>query len=259
MVIQATRNVEVAGVRVSPDAEPGTRERAARAASRLGLPLLEAGTAPSAADMGWVLDATDGLALLDPASRARAVRADFLTPAFRGRLRRATAGGELLARAVGLAKQPGRAVVDGTAGLGRDAVLLAALGARVTAYEREPVVALLLEDGLRRLALAPGHEAVAGRIALRCEDIRRAEPPPGVLYLDPMFPEARHRHAAKRETEALRALAAPPPDEQEWMNLVRRWPGRVVVKRPGKTPPLAGRKPHHRLAGKTVRFDVYEG
>ncbi len=38
-------------------------------------------------------------------------------------------------------------VVDATAGLGRDAFVLASVGCRVRMLERNPVVAALLDDG----------------------------------------------------------------------------------------------------------------
>ncbi|HBH35090.1 MAG TPA: 16S rRNA methyltransferase, partial [Gammaproteobacteria bacterium] len=57
--------------------------------------------------------------------------------------------GQHLARAIGLKKYPHPVVVDATAGLGRDAFVLAALGCRVTMLERSAVVAALLEDGLQ--------------------------------------------------------------------------------------------------------------
>ena len=41
-------------------------------------------------------------------------------------------------------------VVDGTAGLGRDAFVLASLGCKVQMVERHLVVAALLDDGLAR-------------------------------------------------------------------------------------------------------------
>ena len=47
-------------------------------------------------------------------------------------------------------------VVDATAGLGRDAFVLASLGCRVTLIERSPVVAALLQDGLARAGQDPG-------------------------------------------------------------------------------------------------------
>jgi 16S rRNA (guanine1516-N2)-methyltransferase len=41
-------------------------------------------------------------------------------------------------------------VIDGTAGLGKDAFVLAGLGCKVTLVERHPVVVALLADGLAR-------------------------------------------------------------------------------------------------------------
>ena len=52
-----------------------------------------------------------------------------------------------IAKAVGLVgAMP--TVVDATAGLRRDAFVLASLGCKVTLIERSPVVAALLQDGL---------------------------------------------------------------------------------------------------------------
>jgi len=65
-------------------------------------------------------------------------------------------GGRLnqpLLKAIGLKKgQPRPNVLDVTAGFGEDAWLLAAVGCRVLAVERHPVVATLLRDALRRAA-----------------------------------------------------------------------------------------------------------
>lgn len=41
-------------------------------------------------------------------------------------------------------------VIDATAGLGRDAFVLAAIGCQIKLVERHPVVRLLLQDGLQR-------------------------------------------------------------------------------------------------------------
>ena len=51
-------------------------------------------------------------------------------------------------RAVGI--QPGirPTLLDATAGLGRDAFVLAELGCTLTLIERQPLIAALLEDGL---------------------------------------------------------------------------------------------------------------
>ena len=59
--------------------------------------------------------------------------------------------GEAVAKAVGIKGDYLPDVVDATAGLGRDAFVLASVGCRVRMLERNPVVAALLDDGRARL------------------------------------------------------------------------------------------------------------
>ncbi len=75
---------------------------------------------------------------------------DFVTGAMAHRRRFGGGRGEAVAKAVGIKGGYLPDVVDATAGLGRDAFVLAALGCRVRMLERHPVVAALLEDGLQR-------------------------------------------------------------------------------------------------------------
>ena len=58
--------------------------------------------------------------------------------------------GQAIAKAVGLKNGVIPSVLDATAGLGRDAFVLASLGCKVQMIERHPVVAALLEDGIHR-------------------------------------------------------------------------------------------------------------
>ncbi|MGL9773657.1 MAG: class I SAM-dependent methyltransferase [Sodalis sp. (in: enterobacteria)] len=69
------------------------------------------------------------------------------------RIGAATAAGAVkaVAKAVGIKGQGLPDVVDATAGLGRDAFVLACLGCRVQMFERHPVMAALLKNGLRRV------------------------------------------------------------------------------------------------------------
>ncbi len=57
-----------------------------------------------------------------------------------------------LARAIG---KNTRTVLDATAGLGHDSALLACMNFNVIAVERSPIIAALLQDGLRRALLDP--------------------------------------------------------------------------------------------------------
>jgi 16S rRNA (guanine1516-N2)-methyltransferase len=176
-------------------------------------------------------------------------------------VRRRIQGGrrQLLARAVGLHKDRDLAVLDATAGLGRDGFTLAALGARVTLAERHPTVAALLEDARERALRDPDAAEAAGRTEIVQADARKLIGPPArfdVVYLDPMYPERGKAALAKKELQLLRELTGGDADADgllEAANARRR----VVVKRPRSAPPLAGRPPSLALSGSQARFDVY--
>ena len=166
---------------------------------------------------------------------------------------------QLLARAVGLHKHPTLHVLDATAGLGRDAFTLAALGARVTLAERHPTVAALLEDARERALRDPATAAAAARTAIVHADGRKLMGPPAsfdVVYLDPMYPGHGKAALAKKELQLLRELTGGDADADALLasaNARRR----IVVKRPLSAPALAGRPPSLALSGTQARFDVY--
>ena len=178
-------------------------------------------------------------------------------------MRRRIAAGrkQLLARAVGLHKDPALRVLDATAGLGRDGFTLAALGATVVMAERNPTVAALLRDARRRALADPASAAAAARVEIVEADGRTLCAGPteagfDVVYLDPMYPDRGKTALAGRELQLLRELTGGDPDADALLasaNARRR----VVVKRPLKAPPLAGRAPSLALAGTQARFDIY--
>jgi 16S rRNA (guanine1516-N2)-methyltransferase len=193
-----------------------------------------------------------------------AICADWTTP----EVRRRVAGGkrQLLGKAVGLTKLADPHVLDATAGLGRDAFVLASLGARVTLAERNPTIAALLADARLRALADPSSVAAASRTEIVAADARNLLAPTGgrfdvvydVVYLDPMYPDRGKSALAKKELQLLRELAGPDADadsllEPALVNARRR----VVVKRPLPAPPLAGRAPALEFRGTQARFDVY--
>lgn len=195
--------------------------------------------------------------------RLGAVQADFVA----GPLGRRRVGGglarQMLARAVGF-KGKALSVFDATAGLGRDAFLLACLGCRVTAVERSPIVAALFEDGLARAAREPSLFAMLNaRLRLILGDSREilaglgeAERP-DVVYLDPMFAARKKTALSKKEMQLCRLVAGDDLDAAELYRAA--WAaarGRVVVKRWLRAPTLAG-PPTFACKGTTVRYDVY--
>ncbi len=241
--------------------ETAVAEQAGRLARRLGLPLVgEAGP-----DMLLLRLDRKGLDLVrtgDPALTG-AVQVEFV----RGRLgyRRVRPGRQMLLRAVGVGKYGMPLVFDATGGLGSDAFLIAAAGCRVQLFERNPVVAALLEDGLRRAAADPAAGEICGRITLRPEEFTARswqetgeQVRPQVVYLDPMFPARGKSARVKKGLQLLQLLVGEPGDTgrllRDALDTATR---RVVVKRPGKGPFLADRRPSFSLAGRTTRFDVY--
>ncbi|MBL1276911.1 MAG: class I SAM-dependent methyltransferase [Ectothiorhodospiraceae bacterium] len=181
--------------------------------------------------------------------------------------------GQPLARAIGLKHGANPTVVDATAGLGRDAFVLASLGAQVTMIERSPILAALLDDGLKRLAAElgfsePGLSDIAEQQlhlvhANAIEWLQnQTENRPDVVYMDPMYPHRSKSALVKKEMRALRALVGDDEDSALLLQAARCCAlKRVVVKRP-KGAPLIGDgnnpvKPSGNVQSKNTRYDIY--
>lgn len=177
------------------------------------------------------------------------------------RLRPDRLGRELLVRAARVRGVAAPTAVDATAGLGEDSLLLAAAGFTVTMYEKDPVIAALLQDALERAANEPQLSAIVERMTLVKGDsvaaLRAMGAAPDVVFLDPMFPERTKSAAVKKKFQLLHRLERPCEDERELLDAaLAAGPRKVVIKRPPKGPCLAGVKPSHAVAGKAVRYDV---
>ncbi|MBK1690937.1 class I SAM-dependent methyltransferase [Ectothiorhodospira mobilis] len=167
---------------------------------------------------------------------------------------------EPLARAAGLKGGHRPQVMDATAGLGRDAFILATLGCRVLLLERHPVIAALLQDGLRRAALQLPE--VTSRMTLQRVDALAglAAHTAGVVCLDPMYPHRDKQALVKKEMRVFRALVGDDPDADHLLQAARAAAReRVVVKRPVRAQPLAEQPPDFSVPGNSTRFDVYLG
>ncbi len=172
--------------------------------------------------------------------------------------------GQPLARAVGLKKGLNPKVLDATAGLGRDAFVLATLGCKVQLAERSPVIAALLQDGLDRAL----EDAAVGQIAARMELFSadailfmrglKGAYRPEVVYLDPMYPHRKKSALVKKEMRVFRALVGDDPDAAELLQVARECAmARVVVKRPAKAGFLDEAEPSMSISSPNTRYDVY--
>lgn len=187
---------------------------------------------------------------------------DFLGGAVGYRLRRGEGRGQALPRAVGMARGVMPSIVDATAGRGRDAFLLASLGATVTLIERNRVVHDALMDAMERARNASDELAqIIARMTLLHGDSREllAGLSPEVVLVDPMHPPRGKSALVKKEMRDLRALVGDDPDQRELIDAaLRSARQRVVLKWPLRAAPPDGlRKPSHQIAGKTTRYDVF--
>jgi len=186
------------------------------------------------------------------------------------RHRRRAGSNELVGRAVGCRAQYSPRVIDATAGLGRDAFVLADIGCQVLLCERNPIVGALLTAGFDSAQLSTD--------GWLCDVLSRMELHLGaaqslsyeqlslcdVIYLDPMFP-TRSKSAAVKKEMALFQMLLPDHDEQrsgDDANQLLAWAldqdvARVVVKRGLRSPSLSVQSPSHCITGKSVRYDVY--
>lgn len=183
---------------------------------------------------------------------------------FEAMLRRVTGGRlqhEMLVRA---AKKAGDGLkgIDATAGMGEDAFLLAAYGYEMTLYEQNPVVAELLKDALRRARKHPQLGEIAERMQLvegdSVQGLKSRVDKVNLIYLDPMFPGRQKSGLINKKLQLIQKLEPPCSKEEELFDAaIQAVPSKIVVKRPLKSPFLAGRKPTYELKGKAIRYDCY--
>ena len=207
-------------------------------------------------------DASGELAVQRVGSKEKPIIVDFVGGKAGHRRKFGGGKGQDIAKAVGLNKGVKPSVLDATGGLGRDAFVLASLRCNVTMIERSPVVAALLEDGLRRALedrdVAPIAEQMSLLKGNAIELMKASENKYDVVYLDPMFPHREKSALVKKEMRLFQDLLGDDPDADQLLEpALELAEYRVVVKRPRLAPDLNGQAPTYRLEGKACRYDIY--
>ncbi|MCH8137219.1 MAG: class I SAM-dependent methyltransferase [Proteobacteria bacterium] len=241
-------------------------------AESLAIPLLEAAV-PSSLDLDYYLRLDPaGLGLFSTASDAPgAVRVDFSNQSLNYRVLNKPKHQNLV-KAVGLNRvaahsAPRLRILDATAGLGKDAFLLASLDCCVTMLERSSIVHAMLADGLERALQADNPQAktavaaTASRLSLRRGDfldLADALEPVDVVYLDPMFPPRSKSARVKKDMFLLQGLLGHAESQLELLDAALNLAiSRVVVKRGKLSPALDQRAPDISYKGRSSRYDVY--
>lgn len=188
------------------------------------------------------------------------LRIDFTTGAVAHRRQFGGGRGQALPRAIGMKGGNTPQVVDATAGLGRDAFLLASLGAEVTLIERSDQMHALLADAMARAADSEVGEIVA-RMTLLHGDAKDLLPGLSceVVLVDPMHPPRGKSALVKKEMRQIREIVGVDGDAPALMQVALACAQkRVVLKWPQKAELMQGLpKPSHQITGKSTRYDVF--
>lgn len=198
-----------------------------------------------------------------PFEKIKPLYVDFLSEEIRYRLAQSRVRNELIARSVGIKGGYYPTVIDTTAGLGQDALILTHLGCEVIMIERSPIIHALLKDALTRARKES--PAWLPRLTLYGMDARlflekkiAHQEQVDVVYLDPMFPVRTKSALVKKEMRILKLLVGADEDSIELFELAKKVAKkRLVVKRPLHAGTLTQEPPVIQYKGKACRFDVY--
>ncbi len=249
---------------------PERLQQAQALAERLGASLKQDGDITALNEPEFVIVVDDAVSLQQTGRKAPGpIRAEFAEGSVDHRRKFGGGKGQMIAKAVGVKAGVYPKVLDATAGLGKDAFVLATLGCAVRLLERSPIVHALLSDGLERAHVqAAGEDPELLQILARMELVSAdsqdylaqisEDDRPDVIYLDPMFPERQKSADVKKEMAAFHHVVGKDEDADSLLEkALAKANYRVVVKRPRKALFIANKTPSYQLEGKSSRYDIY--
>lgn len=155
-----------------------------------------------------------------------------------------------LARALGIKKDKSPSkVLDATAGLLGDTLLIHSFGVQVEAMERNPLVSLLIVNALKNCESKieiPFHFQSA-------MDLADAYP---VIFFDPMYGGKNTKASPKKEMQVFRSFVGEDLDRISVAKHLRQYCDRLVIKRSVKASPLL-KNPNMSFGSKSTCYDVY--
>lgn len=195
------------------------------------------------------------------------IHVDFLSGPVAHRQQYGGGKGQAIAKAIGLkTAKTIPFVLDATAGLAKDAFVIATLGCPVTMIEQSPIIATLVTDGIDRARHDSNFNKImeTGFILLQqnCVDYlkTRIEPVeiPDVIFLDPMYPDRKKSALVKKNMQILQKLLGIDENVEKLLDVSLQYAkNRVVVKRPKGADSISDRIPDTTIESKKTRYDVY--
>ncbi len=238
-------------------ADAKLKAHADRLANRLELPMSESSSGLQ------LLYSNNTLQLIDHRPKAAGpVFVDFVNGKAAHRRQHGGGRGQTIAKAIGLKGGINPSVLDCTAGMGRDAFVLASLGCTVTMLERAPITHALLADALRRAQEDPDTYSITQNMQLSPLSaqnyLQQGKSESDVIYMDPMYPHREKSALVKKEMRIFRELVGDDLDADTLLEAaLDAKPARVVVKRPKGAPHLNDQKPSTTVESKNTRYDIY--
>jgi len=192
------------------------------------------------------------------------IHVDFLEGALAHRQQFGGGRGQAIAKAIGLKHGKSPTVLDATAGLARDAYILATLGCKVTLVEQSPALYTLIKNGIERALASDLKHFINNFTNLVCADsvlfIKNAgsDVSPDVIYIDPMYPERKKSALVKKDMQILHKLIGYSKKNDGILEAALEYATqRVVVKRPIHANPINDIKPAANISSKKTRYDIY--
>lgn len=196
------------------------------------------------------------------------IHIDFISGGMAHRQKYGGGRGQSIAKAVGLKQGISPpTILDATAGLAKDAYVLACLGCSMTLLERSPIIVELIKDAIRRASedvhfqsiLKNGFEVINQSSIEYLSELKNVGNVfPDVVYLDPMYPDKKKSASVKKNMQILQKLLGKDEDTAELLNIALKVANkRVVVKRPKGAENLTELKPTYIVESKNTRYDVY--
>ncbi|MBL4763170.1 MAG: class I SAM-dependent methyltransferase [Gammaproteobacteria bacterium] len=213
----------------------------------------------------------DGLSLVNNNHKKNtSIKIDFCQGQTQHRLKFGGGLGQPLVKACNIKEKHKPTILDVTAGMGKDAFVLASHGANVLLCERNPMIHALLYDGLKRAQHCDDIDLIIQRMTLIHADAvtyllklsEQHDPDviyPDVIYIDPMYPKNKNSALPNKAMQFFQTILGDDLDSDDLLDAaLTRAQQRVVVKRPLKATPIAGKKPDFSYPSKNTRFDVYQ-
>lgn len=248
------------------------KEKAENFAKSAGYPIVSKNEVTSPINLNYT---NDFIELCDK-EKNTSIHIDFISGDLAHRQKYGGGRGQSIAKAIGLKQGiPPPSVLDATAGLAKDAYVLACLGCSMTLVERSPIIVELIKDAIHRAeedehfktVLEKGFEVINQSSIDYLTELSNKETLedtdseviyPDVVYLDPMYPDKKKSASVKKNMQILQKLLGKDEDTQELLkaalNVAKK---RVVVKRPKGAENLSELKPTYTVESKKTRYDVY--